>query len=149
MKILVSVPFSNIKQQLSFHLNTEPNLPNSGDNTTPPGATNQSGSVGGNGYGNGDLYWGTWDDYEHVVVNGSDGPREYARIGDRLYTRHAVERIQPSGMRYSSTTDVEVSSSRIYSAVEVNMVEVFLLIILRMLSIMVIVPNVLLMVLQE
>ena len=54
LKSLVSVPFPNIKQQLSFHLNTEPNLPNSGDNTTPPGATNQSGSVGGNGYGNGE-----------------------------------------------------------------------------------------------
>ena len=32
--------------------NTEPNSPNFGDNTTPLGATNQSGNVGGNGYGN-------------------------------------------------------------------------------------------------
>jgi len=59
-----------------------------------------------------DLYWGKWDDYEHVTVNGN----EYAKIGDRLYTEHAVQRLQPSGMRYSSTTDAKVGASRILDA---------------------------------
>ncbi|GAB2473483.1 hypothetical protein [Jatrophihabitans fulvus] len=35
--------------------------------------------------------WTTWANYPKVVRNG----REYARIGNRLYTRHAVDRLQP------------------------------------------------------
>lgn len=38
--------------------------------------------------------WRSWGEYEKVTVGG----REYARIGDRLYTRHAVDRLQPSGL---------------------------------------------------
>lgn len=42
-------------------------------------------------------FWGHWNDYPKVTVNG----QEYARVGNRLYSRHAVDRMQPSGMRYS------------------------------------------------
>jgi hypothetical protein len=41
------------------------------------------------------LWWGFWRDYPKVKQNG----REYARIGTRLYTEHAVERFLPSGRR--------------------------------------------------
>jgi filamentous hemagglutinin len=41
------------------------------------------------------LWWGFWKDYPKVMLNG----REYAQIGDRLYTEHAVERFLPSGRR--------------------------------------------------
>jgi RHS repeat-associated protein len=44
------------------------------------------------------LLWGTWNDYPKVVVNG----QEYAKIGDRLYSHHAVNRMQPSGHRYGA-----------------------------------------------
>lgn len=44
------------------------------------------------------LYWGRWNDYEHILVDG----QEYAKIGERLYTKHAVERMQPSGNRYGT-----------------------------------------------
>ena len=42
----------------------------------------------------GNLLWGSWNDYPKVTVGG----REYAQIGDRVYTRHAVDRMQPSGL---------------------------------------------------
>ena len=38
--------------------------------------------------------WGHWSDYEKVAING----KEYAKIGDWLYTRHAVENLYPSKM---------------------------------------------------
>ena len=41
------------------------------------------------------LWWGFWKDYPKVTLKG----REYAQIGDRLYTEHAVERFLPSGRR--------------------------------------------------
>jgi filamentous hemagglutinin len=41
------------------------------------------------------MWWGIWDDYPKVRI----GAREYARIGERLYTRHAVEYFRPSGRR--------------------------------------------------
>jgi hypothetical protein len=40
------------------------------------------------------LPWTSWQNYPKVTQAG----REYARIGDRLYTRHAVDRLQPSGL---------------------------------------------------
>ncbi|MCQ2534226.1 MAG: hypothetical protein MJ172_06635 [Clostridia bacterium] len=60
--------------------NTEPNLPNSGDNTTIPGATNQSGSVGGNGYGNGE---GGTDsgNYVYRALNQKDYERYLQGLG--------------------------------------------------------------------
>ncbi len=44
------------------------------------------------------LPWTSWQDYPKKVVDG----QEYADIGGRLYSHHAVDRMQPSGMRYSS-----------------------------------------------
>ena len=41
------------------------------------------------------LWWGFWKDYSKVEVGG----KEYARIGERLYTEHAVTRFLPSGRR--------------------------------------------------
>jgi hypothetical protein len=41
------------------------------------------------------MWWGYWKDYPKVRI----GPREYAKIGNRLYTQHAVEYFQPSGRR--------------------------------------------------
>ncbi|GAA3817853.1 RHS repeat-associated core domain-containing protein [Sphaerisporangium flaviroseum] len=43
------------------------------------------------------IPWDTWQNYPKVTRNG----REYANVGGRLYTRHAVDRMQLSGMRYS------------------------------------------------
>jgi hypothetical protein len=40
------------------------------------------------------LLWTSWANYPKVTVNG----REYAQVGDRLYTRHAIDRLQPSGL---------------------------------------------------
>jgi hypothetical protein len=37
--------------------------------------------------------WTSWQNYPKVTQGG----RDYAQIGDRLYTRHAVDRLQPSG----------------------------------------------------
>jgi hypothetical protein len=44
-----------------------------------------------------DVFWGFWDDYEKVNI----GDRVYAKVGDRFYTRHAVDRFLPSGHRLS------------------------------------------------
>ena len=41
------------------------------------------------------MWWGYWEDYAKIRI----GAREYAQIGNRLYTRHAVEYFQPSGRR--------------------------------------------------
>ncbi|MBX3375131.1 MAG: RHS repeat-associated core domain-containing protein [Phycisphaeraceae bacterium] len=42
----------------------------------------------------GRIAWRSWGGYGKVTVGG----REYAKVGDRLYTRHAVDRMQPSGL---------------------------------------------------
>ena len=39
------------------------------------------------------LLWGRWEDYPKVKIRG----RDYAKIGERLYTDHAVERMGPAG----------------------------------------------------
>jgi hypothetical protein len=38
--------------------------------------------------------WLSWEQYEKVTVDG----KVYAKVGNRLYTRHAVERTYPSGL---------------------------------------------------
>jgi hypothetical protein len=43
---------------------------------------------------NGSLLWGSWNDYPKVTIGG----RDYAQIGGRNYSRHAVDRMQPSGL---------------------------------------------------
>jgi len=40
------------------------------------------------------LPWTSWAEYPKTIYNG----REYAEIGKRLYTSHAVERMLPSGL---------------------------------------------------
>jgi len=40
------------------------------------------------------LPWKKWEDYEKEIIS----DREYARIGNRLYTRHAVERSYPASI---------------------------------------------------
>ena len=42
------------------------------------------------------MLWGSWNDYEHVEVDG----QTYAKVGDRLYSKHAVDRMQPSWNRF-------------------------------------------------
>ncbi len=42
----------------------------------------------------GRLPWNSYAEYPKVSVGG----REYAQIGDRLYTQHAVDRMMPSGL---------------------------------------------------
>ncbi len=45
----------------------------------------------------GKIPWDSWQNYEKVTENG----QEYAKVGDRLYSRHAVDRMQPSGNRFT------------------------------------------------
>ena len=40
------------------------------------------------------LQWTSWAGYEKIVINN----KEYAKIGNRLYTHHAVDRMQPSSL---------------------------------------------------
>jgi len=55
------------------------------------------GENGGNGgAGESKIPWDSWQNYEKVNTNG----QEYAKVGDRLYSRHAVNRMQPSGNRF-------------------------------------------------
>ena len=42
------------------------------------------------------IPWDSWDNYEKVIENN----QVYAKVGDRLYSRHAVNRMQPSGNRF-------------------------------------------------
>ncbi len=44
--------------------------------------------------GAGKIPWTSWQNYPKITQGG----REYAQVGDRLYTRHAVDRMQPSGL---------------------------------------------------
>ncbi len=44
------------------------------------------------------ILWGSWSDYKKVTSNG----QTYAKVGNRLYSKHAVDRMQPSGNRYGS-----------------------------------------------
>ncbi|HEX3046999.1 MAG TPA: RHS repeat-associated core domain-containing protein [Bacillota bacterium] len=54
------------------------------------------------GKGSSKTYWGSWNDYQKVTVNG----QKYAVVGGRLYSRHAVDRMQPSGNRYGGNSQV-------------------------------------------
>lgn len=45
------------------------------------------------------IPWLSWDEYPKIVQD----EHEYAVVGDRLYSEHAVHRMQPSGMRYPGT----------------------------------------------
>jgi len=56
--------------------------------------TKTGATVASDTHGGAKLLWGSWIDYPKVVVDG----REYAKVGERLYSRHAVDRMQPSGL---------------------------------------------------
>jgi RHS repeat-associated protein len=45
-----------------------------------------------------EIIWTSWEEYPKVTIGGE----EYAVIGSRLFTRHAVDRMQPSGYRSSA-----------------------------------------------
>ena len=40
------------------------------------------------------LEWNSWQNYKKTTIDG----KQYAQIGDRLYSQHAVDRMQPSGL---------------------------------------------------
>lgn len=42
------------------------------------------------------IPWNSWNEYEKVFANG----QTYAKVGERLYSHHAVDRMQPSGNRF-------------------------------------------------
>jgi len=42
------------------------------------------------------IPWDSWRNYEKVTQNG----QVYAKVGNRLYSKHAVDRMQPSGNRF-------------------------------------------------
>ncbi|MDR2168481.1 MAG: hypothetical protein LBE35_11645 [Clostridiales bacterium] len=46
--------------------------------------------------------WESWQKYEKVVVNG----KIYAKVGERLYTKHAVDRMQPSRRRFGVNVEL-------------------------------------------
>ncbi|MFD2115267.1 hypothetical protein ACFSTH_07060 [Paenibacillus yanchengensis] len=46
----------------------------------------------------GKIFWGSWDDYAKVIV----GEEEFGVVGNGLYTKHAVNRMQPSANKYGS-----------------------------------------------
>ncbi|MCL1998660.1 MAG: hypothetical protein FWG65_07830 [Turicibacter sp.] len=45
-----------------------------------------------------DIMWTSWLRYEKVEING----HIYAKVGERLYSRHAVNRMYPSGNRFKT-----------------------------------------------
>jgi len=74
-------------------------------------------STGKSGSGSNKILWGKWEDYKHVSI----GNNEYAEVGERLYTRHAVARMQPSGMRYTNASaGGKVKASRIINVGELD-----------------------------
>lgn len=40
--------------------------------------------------------WDRWNNYEKITIDG----QTYAKVGDKLYSKHAVDRMQPSGNRF-------------------------------------------------
>ncbi len=42
------------------------------------------------------IKWDSWQNYEKIIVDG----QQYAKVGNRFYSRHAVDRMQPSGNRF-------------------------------------------------
>lgn len=51
----------------------------------------------------GKIPWGSWSDHNKVNVDG----QEYAQVGTRLYSEHAVNRMQPGRRRHSSKGQTE------------------------------------------
>lgn len=68
---------------------------NSNLNQNSQSVTNQTAGEGTSGN---NIQWDSWQNYEKVTVDG----KTYAKIGDKLYSKHAVDRMQPSGNRFGS-----------------------------------------------
>jgi hypothetical protein len=63
------------------------------------------------------ILWTAWKDYNKVNVDN----QTYAIVGNRLYSRHAVDRMQPSSMRYTSdSAGGKVGASRIESTGQID-----------------------------
>lgn len=60
------------------------------------GGRRPPGGGGGDDGSGGKVLWTSWAQYPKVRVRGES----YAKIGPRLYTKHAIERMQPSGLGY-------------------------------------------------
>ncbi|WP_180297468.1 VENN motif pre-toxin domain-containing protein, partial [Snodgrassella alvi] len=65
--------------------NTEPKTSKDGD---------KGASKAGKGTTGNSLEWNSWQNYKKKTIDG----KQYAQIGDRLYSQHAVDRMQPSGL---------------------------------------------------
>ena len=63
-----------------------------------------------------EAVWDSWNNYEKVTVNG----KTYARVGDTLYSHHAVDRLQPSG--FGNQFRIPDSSGRSFAPNYVNYV---------------------------
>ena len=52
------------------------------------------GTEAGKGTTGNSLEWNSWQNYQKTTIDG----KQYAQVGDRLYSQHAVDRMQPSGL---------------------------------------------------
>lgn len=67
----------------------------------------------------GKLLWNSWSNYEKVNING----RIYAKIGNRFYSRHAVDRMQLSGKRFTVGDAIKQAGSVEGRSVSLQFVE--------------------------
>ena len=54
------------------------------------------------------IFWGKWDDYDKVTVNG----REYAKIGDYNYTQHAVDEFMNPSIETNQTLRINPDTGK-------------------------------------
>lgn len=59
---------------------------------------------------NGEKWWGTWNDYPKKVFDG----HTYAMINGRPYSRHALDRLQPSRFKYDNEHTVDIGKKSSY-----------------------------------
>ncbi|WP_081295282.1 hypothetical protein [Gilliamella sp. Choc4-2] len=57
-------------------------------------AKNEQEIKAGKGIVGNSLEWNSWQNYKKTTING----KQYAQVGDRLYSQHAIDRMQPSGL---------------------------------------------------
>jgi RHS repeat-associated protein len=74
------------------------NFGRSGAGVVLPNVNHISGNNVARGVGK--TPWGSWNDYKKVVVKIDGKERTYAQVGNRLYSKHAVDRMQPSGFKH-------------------------------------------------
>lgn len=49
------------------------------------------------------VKWGHWEDLNKITISG----QEYAKIGNRLYVRHAVERMYPNALQHRAKLETD------------------------------------------